>query len=51
MTGIRHLIKVIQLPTFMGYVNPARSSTTGIELATIGSGFGVSKGWSKPSPH
>jgi hypothetical protein len=44
ITGIRHLIEVIQLPTFMGYVNPARSSTAGIELATIGSGFGGFKG-------
>ena len=28
----------------MGYVNPARSSPVGIELATLGSGYGSFKG-------
>jgi len=41
---LRHLLEIVQLPTFMGYVNPARSSTTGTGLATIGSGYGAFKG-------
>ena len=39
-----HMCAIVQLPTFMGYVNPARSSPAGMKLSTVGSGQQSFKG-------
>ena len=43
-TNSRHLSKIIQLPEFMGYINPARSSAMNVKLSTLGQGYGSFKG-------
>lgn len=43
-TTPRHLSTIVQLPTFMDYINPARSSATNFELATVGQGYLSFKG-------
>ena len=42
--NLRHLSTIVQLPSFMGYINPARSSVTDIDLRILGSGYGAFKG-------
>ena len=40
----RHLSEIVQLPKFMGYLNPARSVTTTTSLAKVGTGYGAFNG-------